>query len=113
VQAAISKGADVSATNDDGWTPLMMAAYSNKNPEVITVLLKAGANLSAGNRYGVTALILAASANQNPEVLVTLLKAGADAKAHDVTGATALYAAQDNEKLKGTAALRQLEEASK
>ena len=46
VQAAIDEGADVNALNG-GLTPLEWAAYLNKNPEVITTLLKAGANIEA------------------------------------------------------------------
>jgi hypothetical protein len=41
------------------------------------------------------------------------LKAGADAKAKDHDGKTALDYAQVNAKLKGTDALKHLEEASK
>jgi len=40
------------------------------------------------------------------------LKAGADAKAKDKLGKTAFDYAQANEKLKGTDAYRQLQEAS-
>ena len=47
VQAAISKGADVNAQDKDGKTPLISAAQTNKNPEVITTLLKAGADIEA------------------------------------------------------------------
>jgi len=60
-----------------------------------------------------TALMYAAWENPNPEVVVTLLKAGADVKAKSYSGKTAFDYAQDNEKLKGTDALKQLEEASK
>ncbi len=54
----------------------------------------------------------AAGSNMNPEVITTLLKAGADAKAKDNYGETAFGYAQNNEKLKGTDAYRQLQEAS-
>jgi ankyrin repeat protein len=45
-------------------------------------------------------------------VITTLLRAGADAKAKDNYGKTAFDYAQNNEKLKGTDAYRQLQEAS-
>ena len=60
-----------------------------------------------------TALMYAAMGNTNPEVIRVLLDAGADGKARDKNGKTAFDYAQDNEKLKGTDALRKLEEASK
>jgi ankyrin repeat protein len=101
VQAAIDNGADVNAADlRDGFTPLMCAAEWNRMPEVITVLLKAGANINAKDMFGMTALIWAARDN-SPKVITILLKAGADAKA------------KNNEKLIGTDALKQLEEASK
>ena len=40
----------------DGWTPLMWAAKSNSNPEVIEALLKAGANPKAKDKYWNTAV---------------------------------------------------------
>jgi len=98
VQAAIRKGADVNAVDKDGMTPLMWAAYNNRNPEVITTLLKAGADINATVSAGGTALMWAAQSNQNPEVITTLLKAGADINARNQSGLTALmYAAHKNE----------------
>ena len=114
VQAAISNGADVNARDTAGMTALMDAAGANKNPEVITILLKAGADIKArGLHFSQTPLMSAAYNNPNPVVIATLLKAGADAKAKDNEGKTAFDYAQTNEKLKGTDALKQLEEASK
>jgi ankyrin repeat protein len=148
VQAAISKGADVNARDKDDMTPLMCAAETNKNPEVITILLKAGADIKAQDLHysqtplmwaawdnpnpevittllkagadieardkdGSTPLMIAARISPNPEVIAMLLKAGADAKAKNKAGQTVLDCAKYNENLKGTAALKQLEEASK
>ncbi len=97
VQAAISKGAEVSDQSNSGWTPLMAAAMANPRPEVITVLLEAGADVNARDRYDETPLIYAAQANPNPEVVTTLLKAGADINTRDQSGWTALmYAAALN-----------------
>ena len=114
VQAAIDKGADVNAYNSAYMTPLITAASFNTDPEVITTLLKAGADLEArdSSPYGMTALMGAAYTNRNPEVIITLLKAGADARAKDKGGRTAFDWAQRNFSLKGTDALKQLEEAS-
>ena len=111
VQAAIDKGADVNARSGSE-TPLILAAWHNPNPDVITTLLRAGADINARNKNGSTVLMAAAGFNQNPEVITTLLRAGADGKAKSNEGKTAFDYAQYNEKLKGTAALRQLQEAS-
>jgi ankyrin repeat protein len=149
VQAAIDRGADVNAYHDDmtplltpaaynknpqvistllraeanieardlnpvGATPLLWAAYANQNPEVVTMLLKAGADIKAQDTVnGRTALIWAVHDNLNPEIITTLLRAGADTKVKDKSGYTALDYAHNRSALKGTDALKQLEEASK
>ena len=55
-------------------------------------------------------MTLAARYNSNPEALTVLLEAGADAKAKDNEGKTALDHARENERRKGTGALKLLEE---
>lgn len=62
------------------------------------------------DRYGWTPLTVAAYNNPNPKVLTVLLEAGADAKAKSNEGKTALDYARENEALKGTQALKLLEE---
>ena len=98
IQVAIKSGVDVNAREDpnpliippNGMTPLMLAASSNPNPVVITILLKAGADIEAQTKDGATALMYAAKVNQNADVIMTLLKAGADVNAQDVSGMTPL-----------------------
>lgn len=93
VQAAISNGADVKARDTTyGWTPLMVAAGFNPNPEVITVLIKAGSDIKAQDPYGRTAL-MAAAGDQSPEMITVLLNAGSEINAHNSSGVTALMAA--------------------
>jgi len=114
ITTLLKAGADINAKDNDGVTPLMHAAGHNPNPEVLTLLLKGGADSEAREpTYNSTALMFAAESNRNPEVIIALLAAGADAKAKDRDGDTAFDMAQDNPNLKGTDALKQLEEASK
>ena len=54
--------------------------------------------------------MLVARYNFTPEALMALLEARADAKAKDGEGKTALDYARENEKLKGTGAIKLLEE---
>jgi uncharacterized protein len=96
-----------------GGTALLWAAYNNSNPEVTSTLLKAGADINACTDDGRTALIWAAQNNPNPLEITVLLKAGADATVKDKAGKTAYYYAHFNYILKGTDALKQLEEASR
>jgi len=55
-RALISAGADVNAKDNDGRTPLMIAAYNNPNPEMITILLNAGADPKAKDNSGKMAI---------------------------------------------------------
>jgi ankyrin repeat protein len=115
ITTLLKAGADIELRGTyEGVTALWIAAWSASNPEVVTTLLKAGADINsrdeANNR---TVLIAAAEGKSNPEVIIILLKEGLDAKAKDKMGYTAFDYAQYNTNLKGTDALKQLEEASK
>jgi uncharacterized protein len=94
-------------------TALLWASHDNPDIEVAVTLLKAGADVKAIAAYGRTVLMWAAVNNPNPEMIPVLLKAGADPKAKDEMGKTALDFASTRTALKGTDALKQLEEASK
>lgn len=52
----IDLGADLNARDNNGDTPLFMAAYGNKNPEVIKALLEYGADVNIRDDSGKTAL---------------------------------------------------------
>ena len=92
---------------------LLWASHDNPNAEVTSMLLKAGADVKSKGVYGRTALMYAAVNNPNPEVITVLLEAGADAKEKDEMGKTAIDFASTRALLKGTVALKQLENASK
>ncbi len=116
VQDAIDEGADIEARGQGGYTPLMLAAKFNHNPEVIATLLKAGAKVDETDScFGRTALMVAIlDDHTNPaELIMVLLNAGADARVKDKKGMTTFDYAEENQKLKGTEALQRLEEASK
>ena len=110
LKVLIGAGADVNAKDKDGLTPLMAAAFEN-TPEVLMALIEAGADVNAKSTSGMTPLMFAAIKN-TPEVLTALLEAGADAKAKTKNnhGGRALDYTRWNEKLKGTDALKLLEE---
>ena len=99
VQQAITGGADVNARDAADRTVLMLAAASNQDARVISILLKAGAKMNARGPNGWTALMMAAYNNPNPDVVEALLKAGADGRIRSGAGETAYDYAQDNDKV--------------
>jgi uncharacterized protein len=96
VQVSIDQGQDVNVKSDFGETPLMLAAESNPDPDVIIVLRRAGADPNALDKFGLTPLMHVARVNPNPAAVAALLDAGAEINAQ-INGMTALmYAAQRN-----------------
>ncbi|XP_069508902.1 ankyrin repeat domain-containing protein 35 isoform X2 [Ambystoma mexicanum] len=77
------------AIDDDGWTPLMIAAQRN-HPTICSLLLERGALVNIIDKEKKTALILA-SEKGNIQAAETLLAHGADASATDSLGHDALY----------------------
>ncbi|MGA2642650.1 MAG: ankyrin repeat domain-containing protein [Spirochaetia bacterium] len=71
VQAAIDKGADVNAADENGKTALMYAASENPDIGVITALYNAGAKVGVKDNRGATALIYAGMA-QKRDFLIAL-----------------------------------------
>ncbi|RYG57568.1 hypothetical protein EON66_00060 [archaeon] len=72
----IAAGAPLEWTDEDGWTPLWVAAYNGKM-EALQLLLKAGASIRATNKHGWTPLHGAAAGGQ-ADAVRALLEAGAD-----------------------------------
>ena len=91
VRAALARGADVTAADPDGTTPLHWAVHANDDA-IVGLLLEAGADAAAANRYGVRPLSLACT-NGNAAVAELLLDAGADANTALAEGETALMTA--------------------
>lgn len=93
LRAAIATGADVNAEYRGGWTPLTLAAYAQRDPELLRILITAGANPSKPSSTGTTPLGWAIGQPEAPPGIVqVLLDAGAhpDAIAGPDYGNTAL-----------------------
>ena len=79
---AISNGAPVNTYDEYGVTPLMSAAWSNSDPEVIKALINAGADVEAGvpaKGEGVTTPAMAAAwSYTNPKAVHIFIDAGTD-----------------------------------
>jgi len=96
VSDCLKSGSDINAKDDDGASPLHLAALKNENSNVLTVLLDAGADVNAQGRFGGTPLLFAAFGNENPNVLKALLDVGAGLNARTSTGDTPLHLAAKN-----------------
>jgi len=96
IRDALEEGADVNKRTERGETPLMLAAASNREPYVITLLLDYGAALEARDNKGQTALYLAARYNTNPGVLRNLVTKGAAVNIVTSDGTTPLMAALES-----------------
>lgn len=91
VRTAIADGADVTAAEADGTTPLHWAVQSD-HPTIVDLVLAAGAAVDAANRYGVPPLALACT-NGSAAIVERLLGAGADANAMLAEGETVVMTA--------------------
>ena len=101
VSRCLNAGADPNTRDEDGNTPLHEAVRYNKNPAVITALLKAGADVNARTpktEYGggETPLHFAAR-KENPAVITAFARAGAEVNARDKWGNTPLHDAAKKE----------------
>ena len=74
VHEAVASGADVNATDADGWTALMAAADKG-NTEVVAFLVDRGADIHRKDRCGTTALMAAAGGSDTRSVQL-LVNAG-------------------------------------
>jgi hypothetical protein len=89
----VQRGANVNAADEEGHSPLMIAARTGVAPNV-ELVLKSGANANAANRWGTTALMQACR-SWNISAAKALLDAGADPDANDVLGKRALSYAKE------------------
>ena len=91
-RAALANGADVDATNADGFTPLIIAAAGD-HIEFAEALVKADADINASTSKGLTALMLAAFEG-HAGMTRFLLSSGADATRQNEAGLTAFALAR-------------------
>ncbi|HEX7715342.1 MAG TPA: ankyrin repeat domain-containing protein [Bacillota bacterium] len=93
VRFLIEHGADVNAQNEDGITPLHLAAW----PEMAEFLITSGADLEARTHGGDTPLMVMAAETESEDVMEVLLEAGADVNARNNQGRTAYDIAKARE----------------
>lgn len=86
----LSKGADVNKADEDGNTPFMYAAMSNRDTAVLAMLAGGVKNFNAVNAQGQTALALAVKGN-SPQVVSYLIAKGADVNVSDKKGNNLAY----------------------
>ena len=101
-QLLLEHDADVNTLNNNGRTPLQIAA-ANGTIDVVRVLLEHGANVGAQDSEGITALHLAAYCRAlimrnkgDVDIVRVLLEHGANVGAQDSEGRTALHIAADS-----------------
>jgi ankyrin repeat protein len=107
IESALSRGANIEAKSQNGYTPIMFASAWN-DARAVKHLIKRGADVEARNDTGETALILACIIGDPSYVgdsskIRTLVKMGASLISTDNSGRTPLMAYIDSDGNKRTA----------
>jgi ankyrin repeat protein len=85
----LKSGANINARNENGATPLMLAAEQNDSIDLVKTLIEHGADLNIKSIGGATALMYAMKSS-TPHVTALLLQKSIDVDARDYNGRTAL-----------------------
>ncbi|XP_065346694.1 uncharacterized protein LOC135943955 [Cloeon dipterum] len=93
VKRLIDRGSNVCLRDQNGDTPLHIAARFKKNSEIVKILLEKGAKINEQNNHKWRALHFAAKFNPTSEILQMLIKNGADVHLKDKDGSSALHLA--------------------
>ena len=103
IEAALTAGADLNASQVDGMTALHWACYHDET-ELAERLIDLGANVNARNRYGISPLYLACL-NGNESIVKRLLSEGVDPNTAINGGESALMTAARTGKIDTVRAL--------
>ena len=93
VKKHLAAGTKADVKNDEGWTPLILAAGEGQK-KIADLLISKGAEVNAMTDDGLTALF-AAIAGSHKEIAEVLIAKGADVNARGFLGMTALNMAED------------------
>jgi len=88
INVLLSDGTDVDTVDQDGNTPLMVAAHVG-NPRIMNIILDHNPDINKQNKNGVTALMIAAETGQFHAVEM-LVARGADQTIQNANGNTAV-----------------------
>lgn len=96
VSNALDNGCNPNITNKQGWSPLMIAAYSG-NLELCRILIAKGSEINLSNKNGTTPLMYAKDACEHIDCFKLcdfLIKSGANPIMQDIFGKTILHYAK-------------------
>jgi len=85
VKKLLDIGADVNATDQDGWTALMWACFSGRL-EMAKIFIQRGANPNAADFFQNNTPLMLACARKHLEIVKILIKSDADVNITDVGG---------------------------
>lgn len=92
VRLLLDHGADINAKDDQGFTPLLWAAYSGRD-DVCLLLVQRGADMEAESKRGETAITYIIGSTHSPKALALMLQKGVHIPDADANGGSLFDAA--------------------